>query len=288
MSESLQIITRQNYVNSDGTWTVPPGVTSIVVEVIGGGGAAWYYVTQKTGKPYMGSGGGGGGWARSKVLTVTPGQKFNIMVGAGGQNYQTATNDQLFGGKTWFNTAAYLYAEGGYPAHYSSPTLYSGSNRWVQPGGEGGLYGGQYAVAGKGGRGGAYDYQDSAFGPKDYVIRGASGGSAAGQSKAIYNGVYSGITGSGIGPADYTDNVKMPGAVSRFSYQGLGGEGGDGAHSRLEDQSDPNPVKGFGGGAGGWSSKLPINPSNGNGGHGAIIIRLFSTNPLLNQQFLGF
>ena len=64
---------------SNGSYTVPPGVTSIQVEAWGGGaggdsgfriaGVAW--------------GGGGGGYGR-EVLTVSSGETYYFTIGAGG------------------------------------------------------------------------------------------------------------------------------------------------------------------------------------------------------------
>ncbi|KKS58205.1 MAG: PE-PGRS family protein [Candidatus Nomurabacteria bacterium GW2011_GWA2_42_41] len=77
---------------SNGTFTVPAGVTSITVEVWGGGGAGgpggasqnytgyWTYTA--------GGGGGSGGYAKS-MFTVTPGATYSIVVGAGGSGTQT-------------------------------------------------------------------------------------------------------------------------------------------------------------------------------------------------------
>lgn len=57
---------------TNGTFTVPSGVTSIRVKVYGAGGAsAW------------GFGGGGGGFTMG-CLSVTPGQSYNVCVGRGG------------------------------------------------------------------------------------------------------------------------------------------------------------------------------------------------------------
>jgi hypothetical protein len=59
------------------TWTVPAGVTSITLGAIGGGGGG----VQKTAG---GNGGNGANVAYSNSYTVTPGQSYTIVVGAGG------------------------------------------------------------------------------------------------------------------------------------------------------------------------------------------------------------
>ncbi len=53
-----------------GTFTVPAGVTKLEVEVVGGGGGGYS------------TAGGSGGYAY-KILTVTPGQQINYVVGLG-------------------------------------------------------------------------------------------------------------------------------------------------------------------------------------------------------------
>ena len=55
--------------NSNGTFTVPLGVTEITVEAWGAGGGGG----KATGNPAAGGGGAGGSYAK-KVISVTPGQ----------------------------------------------------------------------------------------------------------------------------------------------------------------------------------------------------------------------
>ena len=78
--------TSQNWqvFSSNGTFTVPAGVTRLLVEAwgAGGGGGGGY------GRPLGGSAGGGGGGSSGsyskRYVTVTPGQIINITVGIGG------------------------------------------------------------------------------------------------------------------------------------------------------------------------------------------------------------
>lgn len=74
------------------TWTVPPCVTTITVQVWGGGGgggAVWTRFDPTSSGPtsneacVTAGGGGGGGYAR-RVYAVTPGQVYTITVGSGG------------------------------------------------------------------------------------------------------------------------------------------------------------------------------------------------------------
>jgi hypothetical protein len=62
------------------SWTVPAGVTKIMVEVWGGGGGGGHSSATVTG---VLSGGGGGGFGRS-IFSVSSGTNYSIIVGAGG------------------------------------------------------------------------------------------------------------------------------------------------------------------------------------------------------------
>lgn len=66
---------------TSSTFTVPPGVTCIKVETWGGGGKGGNRTTTGTG-----GGGGGGAYSRS-VLTVAPGDTYDITVGTGSTTY---------------------------------------------------------------------------------------------------------------------------------------------------------------------------------------------------------
>ena len=97
----------QNQVfTSSGTFTVPPGVTSIIVECWGAGGAGggntanWSY----------GGGGGAGGAYAMKTLTVIPGTNYTVTVG-GATAGSTGAGSQ--GNPSWFGTTGTVYAEGG-------------------------------------------------------------------------------------------------------------------------------------------------------------------------------
>jgi hypothetical protein len=60
-------------------FTVPAGITHVMVELIGGGGEGGGNMNQS----YAGGGGGGGAYTKA-LLTVTSGAAYNVVVGAGG------------------------------------------------------------------------------------------------------------------------------------------------------------------------------------------------------------
>ena len=61
----------------NGTWTIPAGVTKIMIEAWGGGGGG-----------AAGGGGGGGTYIRTKVITVSPGN-ITLNIGTGGAGAAT-------------------------------------------------------------------------------------------------------------------------------------------------------------------------------------------------------
>jgi Collagen triple helix repeat (20 copies) len=67
-----------------GTFTVPAGITHLMVEAWGGGGGGGGGVDDAAdGFFAAGSGGGGGGYTRA-VITVLPSATYNVIVGSGG------------------------------------------------------------------------------------------------------------------------------------------------------------------------------------------------------------
>jgi hypothetical protein len=71
------------------SWTAPAGVTSVCVVCVGGGAGG------KGTFPSTGGGGGGGlGWKNN--ITVTPGQSYTVVVGAGGNSANTTGGNSYF------------------------------------------------------------------------------------------------------------------------------------------------------------------------------------------------
>jgi hypothetical protein len=91
---------------ASGNYTVPAGITELLVECWGGGGAGLGYpnVPQST----TGGGGGGGAYSAS-VVSVTPGDVIPVVIGAGGVSTGGAGSD---GGDTSWNFGA-IVAKGG-------------------------------------------------------------------------------------------------------------------------------------------------------------------------------
>ena len=108
---------------TDGTFTVPAGVTSLTIEVWGAGGAGGSAHTAK-------SGGGGGGAYSKRTVAVTPAQTFYIYTGrgaiasavtatAGGISYVSENNTQPF-------SSSLIFARGGNTPTFNSTSGASG------------------------------------------------------------------------------------------------------------------------------------------------------------------
>lgn len=132
-----------------GTWTVPNGVTSIIVECIGAGGA---------GSNSGGGGGGGGGYAKG-TIAVSPGTVYNIQVGQGPAN--TGVGSTLR--STWFSSSSIIIGNGGSHGANSTTNASGGTGSahasvtsvTTYTGGQGGApWRGGAASAQKGGSGG--------------------------------------------------------------------------------------------------------------------------------------
>ncbi|MGC3979521.1 MAG: tandem-95 repeat protein [Paludibacteraceae bacterium] len=85
LSLSVWVVNAQIY-NSNGTYTVPAGVTSIKVHAWGGGGNGGTRTSNS------GGGGGGAGAYSYSVISVSTGETLTITIGAGGTAGATASN----------------------------------------------------------------------------------------------------------------------------------------------------------------------------------------------------
>jgi len=97
----------QIYTSGTGSYIVPAGVYSILVEISGGGGGGGGIASSGTSGIQASSGGGAGGYARS-IIAVTPGQSISYTVGGAGTGASGANGNA--GGNSSFGT---LTANGG-------------------------------------------------------------------------------------------------------------------------------------------------------------------------------
>lgn len=101
------------------SWTVPTGVTRVLVQLWGGGGSGG---GQSGGNGHGGSGGGGGGCASKVISGLTPGASIAVVVGAGGAGVTGALAGNN-GGTSSFNGSA-VTAVGGRGGNYGSTGTY--------------------------------------------------------------------------------------------------------------------------------------------------------------------
>lgn len=189
------------------TFTVPAGVSSIIVECWGAGGGAGGNSTTSDG----GGGGGGGAYSRS-TLTVAPGN-YNLTVGGGGAGGTGAAGTD--GGNTWFGSSSTINAEGG--KRGSAPS-----------GGQGGVYGVGGLASGSTGDI-RYSGGNGGTGRNNNTGQGGPGGSSAG----------TGANGTS-GPSTWS-------TVSADPAPDGGGMGGDGGTNGNHGSDGSVPGGGGGG-----------------------------------------
>ena len=187
-------------------WICPVGVYFVSVVCVGAGGASSGY-NAFSGQYEEGNGGGGAGLGYNNYIPVTPGQSYNVVVGAAGQ-VQTLPSS-AGGSKTNSSGDSYFI---------NTSIVKGGAGENALPGSGGNGSGGSYAGDG-GANGGSGGSGDATYGP-------GGGGGAAG---------YTGNGGSGGG-----------GSTSSNSTSGQGGGGGGGAHGYLGSGSFTNAAGGGG------------------------------------------
>lgn len=176
---------------SNGTFTIPTGITAIKVTVVGGGGsggAGYYNCICGTTYVIGGGGGGGGGTAISFFTGLTPGNTISVTVGGAGGNSSVSSGTQTI------TTATGNAGSAGGAA----------SNSYVGTAGAGGgASGGTINITGGGG-GSGNPARTSGFGGNSSLGGTArsilsTGNGLAGASGSLYGGGGSGGAGNGGG-----------------------------------------------------------------------------------------
>lgn len=271
----------ENTFTSNGTFTVPSGVTQVSAVCIGGGGGA-------SGSPgtsnFSGAGGGGGGLAYG-TITVTPGESLDIETGSGGSGGSgTGSGSSGATSKIKRSSTELLSAGGGGGGTNGSSGGSGGSSSGQERdgGGTGGTGGESRNNNGGGGGGGAGGYSGNGGnggvgnGGVGSDGSGGGGGGGGGQSSGgTQNNGGGGIGQNGEGSNGSGGSVNNPGTGG--SSGGTGGSGGIGGN--------------YGGGGGG--AEDDTNRSGATGGSGIVRIiwgtvdnqRSFpSTNVLVNSS----
>jgi len=231
VSPSAPVIASTTYTyNIAGTytWIAPTGVTSVTVEVWGAGGRGGRRTSNGV------AGGGGGGAYSMAEISVTPGDNYNVTVGAGGSGTAASPPD---GGDSWFNdsTSTYVLAKGGRSVATNSIT---------------------------GASGGA-----EADGVGDTRYSGGNGANGVG-------GNYGGGGGSSAGTgADGTNATDWNGADAPDEPD-TGGDGGNGRQVSQGRGAGQNGVTPGGGGGGAYRNGNKQNGGNGATGQVRITIAM--------------
>lgn len=225
--------------SSSGTWTCPPGVTSITVEAWGAGGGGTIGAADKG---YTGGGGGGGAYAKLNTVTVTPGRSYNFTVG----------------GPTSYNTDG-------------ASTTGDFDGRIIKA--VGGSKGGTVGYNSPGGLGG-----DKLFCIGDVKFSGGNGGTSKGIADNGGDGAGGG-GGSGAGSTanGATGNSAVNttfGGIGGTATNYNGGAGGNGGNTRNAGQAASTSRYGGGGGGSGDLNGAEYVTRAGGGQNGAIIITL--------------
>ncbi len=162
------------------TWTVPAGVSSVVIECWGGGGSG---ARISSGANCGGCGGGGGAYARS-IVNVSMGDVFTIEVGAGGRSTERwwskghesrvsingVSTVMAVGGSSAGPNVTSAIVKGGQASSCLGDVTVSGGDGGVGCSGNDSGSGGGGAAGGINGRGGD--------GNRGYIDQGGSGGNS--------------------------------------------------------------------------------------------------------------
>lgn len=272
------VVRGQQSFTSSGVFVVPVNVYSIDVFCVGGGGGG------ATSNSWVGSSnhGGGGGYTNTvKNVSVTPGQRISVEIGAGGNAGVYKDEEGKCGGTT--SVSGICSASGGEGgAGQSTYPLKAGS------GGSGGGAGGYVKTddyvdkathAGAGGSDGSDGAQVLVFkqngGPGEVPRYEVSQWTGIGQHKTTRTfGESSGSLYSGGGGGGYKYNYASYSEDSATAKASPGGSGGGGAGADAWGTAGNGSANtGGGGGAGTGGRVNGGNVNGGRGGSGIAIIR---------------
>lgn len=278
-------------ISSDGSWTVPEGVSRIRVAIIGGGtggssgtngeagergesspsGTYGYFSGENGAGGKGGSKGAGGNGGRILVETipVEEGQAFDIMIGQGGAGGVCTGAESNPGTEGTHTTFGSYSSENGTVSSYGYTDLF-----------EGGLYGarGKDGTNGSDGDGGGTSSGPTTKGASITIAgvtysSGQRGENSRGGTMTGYGGLGGGAAvGSSGGDGEDGDSMVIQ-SSGRYYQLAFGGNGGQGATAISAEQAmnfgcGGNGGHGGGGGGGGGSGYSPSSVSGASGGAG--------------------
>ena len=271
------------------SWTAPSGVTSVSVVCVGGGGGGQTSAQASNGASACGGAGGGLGYKNN--ITVTPGNTYTLVVGAGGDGLSSGESGGKWGSDSYFISNTIVKGGGGNAADRHSNSV--GGTYVGDGGGNGGKgnIGSSYAGGGGGGAGGYSGNGGDAVAPTPNTTgtpgndgQGGAGGSGGGSvvgNYAYYDIAGAGSGGGGVGIlGEGSSGAGGIGGRTNTSYGtgnagggGSGGEQGSGVGLGYQGQRLGATYGGGGGGGGSQFSAEPYHAYNGaDGGHGAVRI----------------
>jgi gliding motility-associated-like protein len=250
------------------TWTVPPCVTEITVQVWGGGGgggSVWSRFNSVSGNGSnceqgdeicATAGGGGGGGFASRTYTVVPGQVYNITVGSGGiasvnASGENRANNGANGGNSTFSgpatvgpgTLTGFGGSGGGAANIVRSCNFGCSFNHNGENGAGGTGGsGSNGTAAFNGGNGATGVHSSSTNDKS----GGGGGGAGSSANGTNGGLIAAGTGGNGGGGNGGSGINQPYGNGFFGTNGNpgqaigGGGGGAASHNRNSCNSSGN------------------------------------------------
>lgn len=239
------------------TWTVPAGVQSIQVLVIGGGGGGGTDI----------GGGGGGGRVVESTLSVTPGATPTLVAGKGGAP-----------GNGTYSTTSGLDNTGGYTgtsSSFATTTALGGSGAIGRTKNSGTAAGWDFMGWTGGGAGVGVSSVTAGVGGSSF--KGGTGGSSGGGGGGGANGT-GGAAGTAGGAGGAGITTSFTGTSTCYGGGGGGGSnssagsascGGQGGTVGNPTPSAATPGLGGGGGGGGGNGS----PNGGQGGSGAVIVK---------------
>jgi uncharacterized repeat protein (TIGR02543 family) len=270
------------------SWSVPTGVTTLEILVVGGGGA---------GGANVGGGGGAGGYLYSASVGVTAGAINTITVGAGGVSSLSTAGGN--GGNSSFNQSLVAIGGGGGGTAGTVDTTRLGSN-----GGSGGgastttVSGGSSPQVGTGTEGQGNKGGISWTNSSNRYNGGGGGGSGGVGSAATESTAGKGGAGTPNSISGTSVCYATGGGGAYYSGSGTSGAAGDcggaaspnGGVGGLKNTAAPTAVTANtgGGGGGGAQANSPTwtTGRGANGGSGVVIVRYeMTTSTILTPAF---
>ena len=254
----------QQVFTSNGTFTVPAGVTQVSAVVIGGGGGGGNSSGSFLGQA-SGAGGGAGGLSYG-TFSVTPGETLTVNVGSGGGVGSSGGSSSIVRSSTTLlqgsgGTGGGTNNDNGTGGGSSGTERDGGGDGGAGGDGSGALFANAPDGGGAGGGAGGYSGNGGAGGGDGGSGSGGSGGSGGGGGAGSTNDDGGG-GGGGVGLLGEGSNGSAGSSGSPGNGGGAGSGGSNGSNGSSDDAGSGGNYGGGGGGGGGTTG------TNGNGAGG--------------------